>query len=60
LVAANTSTLSFYKGLGGGKYAAPVNQFLPQNLGQVFAADFNGEGKLDLAIASTPWGILER
>jgi hypothetical protein len=28
-----------------------VNQSLAQNLGQVFAADFNQDGKLDLAIA---------
>ncbi|HTS09331.1 MAG TPA: FG-GAP-like repeat-containing protein [Candidatus Eisenbacteria bacterium] len=51
LVTVNAQTLSFYKGLGNGKYAAPVNQSLPQNLGQVVAADFNRDGALDLAIA---------
>lgn len=55
LVTVNTSSLSFYKGLGHDQYAAPVNQPLAQNLGQVFAADFNGDGKLDLAIASAPY-----
>jgi hypothetical protein len=55
LVTVNASSLSFYKGLGHDQYAAPVNQPLAQNLGQVFAADFNGDGKLDLAIASTPY-----
>lgn len=52
LVTVNTASLSFYKGLGGGKYANPVNQALPQGLTQVFAGDFNGDKKLDLAIAS--------
>ena len=53
LVTVNASSLSFYKGLGGGKYANPVNQSLSQGLTQVFAADFNGDKKLDLAIASS-------
>jgi FG-GAP-like repeat len=51
LITINTSTLSFYKGLGGGKFAAPVNQHLPSPSGQVVAGDFNRDGKLDLAIA---------
>jgi hypothetical protein len=33
-----------------------VNQSLAQNLGQVFAADFNQDGKLDLAIAGISYG----
>jgi len=61
LVTVNTSTLSFYKGLGAGKYAGPVNQTLPSYLGQVLAGDFNRDGKLDLAIAtgccSAPGGV---
>lgn len=52
LVTVNNSTLSFYKGLGGGKFAAPVSQPLPQYLGQVLAGDFNRDGRLDLAIAT--------
>ena len=51
LVTVNAQTLSFYKGLGNGKYADPANQSLPQYLGQVVAADFNRDGALDLAIA---------
>jgi hypothetical protein len=50
LVTINTSTLSFYKGIGGGRLANPVNQSITPNLGQVMAADFNHDGKLDLAV----------
>ena len=53
LVTVNAGTLSFYKGLGGGKFANPVNQTLPAYRGQVVAADFNRDGKLDLAIATS-------
>ncbi len=52
-VTINYSTLSFYKGLGGGNYANPVNQSITQGLGQVMAADFNRDGKLDLAVVPT-------
>jgi VCBS repeat protein len=52
LVTVNPNTLSFYRGLGGGKYAAPVNRSLPGNLGEVLSADFDRNGKVDLAIAS--------
>jgi FG-GAP-like repeat len=52
MVTINYQTLSFYKGLGAGKFANPVNQTVPQNLGQITVADFNRDGKLDLAIAS--------
>jgi hypothetical protein len=60
LLTVNRSSLSFYKGLGGGKFAVPVNQSLPLDqagYGQVFAADFNEDGKLDLAIASGQQGV---
>ncbi len=51
---------SFFKGLGGGNFSTtPVNS--PINVsnetgigGPAFGADFNGDGKLDLAIASGP------
>jgi len=56
LVTINDHTLSFYKGLGGGKYAKPANQAIPTGLGQVVAADFSRHGTPDLAIAS-PSGI---
>ena len=52
LVTVNAGTLSFYRGLGGGKFGKPVNQPLTQYRGQVVAADFNRDGALDLAIAT--------
>ena len=48
LVTTNAFTLSYYQGLGGGQYAAPVNMSLPFYQTQVVAADLNGDGKLDL------------
>ena len=57
LVTINANTLSFYKGLGGGNYANPVNQTIPANLGQVVAADFSRHGTPNLAIAG-PQGIV--
>lgn len=53
LVTINASTLSFYKGLGEGNYANPVNQGIPGSLGQVVAADVNRDGRLDLAVGGT-------
>jgi len=53
LVTVNASTLSFYKGLGGGRFANPVNRTLPAYRGRVVVADFNRDGKLDLAIATS-------
>jgi len=55
-VTINSSSLSFYKGLGGGNYAYPVNQAITPNLGQAMAADFNRDGKLDLAVVPTLGG----
>jgi FG-GAP-like repeat len=57
LVTVNGQSLSFYKGLGKGRLAAPMNQPLPQYLGQVVAADFNRDGLLDLAIAEGCCGV---
>jgi hypothetical protein len=57
LVTVNGQSLSFYKGLGNGRLAAPMNQPLPQYLGQVVAADFNRDGLLDLAIAEGCCGV---
>jgi hypothetical protein len=57
LVTINDTTLSFYKGLGSGNYANPINQTIPANLGQVVAADFSRHGTPDLAIAG-PQGIV--
>jgi len=52
----NASTLSFYKGAGDGNYGNPVNQPITAGLGQAMAADFNGDGKLDLAVVPTLGG----
>jgi hypothetical protein len=52
LVTVNYNSISFYKGLGGGKYAPARNQVfgLFYRL-QAVAADFNRDGRLDLAIS---------
>lgn len=52
LITINQNTLSFYKGLGAGKFADAINQSITPGLTQAYAADFNQDGKLDLAIAS--------
>jgi hypothetical protein len=54
------NTLSFYKGLGGGKYASPVIQPLSllNREQQVVVADFARHGTLDLAIVSGDITIL--
>jgi len=50
--------VSFFQGLGGGKFSTtPVNSSLNVSLetgveGAAFAADFNSDGKLDLAISA--------
>lgn len=65
LVTINNNSLSFYKGLGGGKYANvintppnPLGQPFDSNIGQVVAADFSGQGKLDLAILPVHKGTM--
>ena len=61
LVSINNASLSFYKGLGSGRFANPVNQTIPQYLGQALVGDFNRDGRLDLAVAvaccSLPGGV---
>lgn len=54
LVTVNAATLSFYKGLGSGKYATAVKRSIPHGWGQVAAADLNVDDKLDLVIADRP------
>ena len=51
LVTCNGPTISFYKGLGSGKYAAPINTTVPNGgvVSTCAAADFNRDGKLDIA-----------
>ncbi len=50
LVTINAGSLSFYRGLGGAKYAAAVKQSFPDGGLQVVAADFSRHGTPDLAI----------
>lgn len=59
LVTCNNVTISFYKGLGGDRYAAPVNTPFSGTgaILQSSAADFNRDGKLDLAVASFYGGV---
>jgi hypothetical protein len=49
IVSINGSTISFYKGLGKGKFAAPVTTSYAGGAHGVGVADFNGDGKLDIA-----------
>jgi hypothetical protein len=54
IVTVNPTTLSFYKGIGKGVYADAVTQTIPNNYGGgggIFAADLNGDGKLDIAFS---------
>ncbi len=58
LVTINYQGISFYKGLGGGSYAKPVQQSFSTTMtmgafSPAFAADFNSDGKLDIV---TAWG----
>src|ERR1700688_2008479 len=50
LVPINTSSLAFYKGLGGGKFASARQQTIPGCSSQALPADLNRDGKLDLAL----------
>lgn len=49
----NTQGVSIFLGHGDGTFAAPVLYSTPgiPNAGTVFPADFNGDGKLDLAVS---------
>lgn len=58
LVTVNNNSLSFYRGLGGGKYANAVNTPVQFDIGQVVAADFSGQGRLDLAILPVHKGTM--
>jgi hypothetical protein len=52
LVTANYYTISFYKGVGDGTYAAPLNFSPDIPASGISAADFNRDGKLDIATVS--------
>lgn len=53
LVTVGANSLSFYRGLGGGKYATAITQSQPANHAPVVSADFSRHGTPDLAIAGT-------
>jgi hypothetical protein len=53
----NEHTVSFFRGLGGGRFASPVTTTLnisssTADGGPAFAADFNRDGKLDIAVGA--------
>jgi hypothetical protein len=53
----NEHTVSFFRGLGGGKFASPVTTTLDissstSDAGPAFAADFNQDGMLDIAVGA--------
>lgn len=55
LVTVNDGGVAFYKGLGGGTYASPVQQTFAFGSEMTavtapYGADFNGDGKLDIAV----------
>jgi hypothetical protein len=50
LLTVNSASLSFYRGLGGARYASAVKQPLSGGGNQVVAADFSRHGTPDLAI----------
>ena len=54
LLTVNSSSLSFYRGMPGAKYAAAVKQSLAGGGSQVVAADFSRHGTPDLAIIAVP------
>jgi len=52
-IGANPSIVSILLGTGTGSFAGPVNFATGNNLRSVAAADFNHDGKLDLAVANS-------
>jgi len=53
----NTNTVSIFLGKGNGQFSAPIQfptgpMFLSPPVHNVLAGDFNGDGKLDLAVAT--------
>ncbi len=53
LAAVSYKTLSVRTGDGKGGFADPVNLALPLPASQLFGADFDGDGKLDLLVGET-------
>ncbi|HEY7403489.1 MAG TPA: VCBS repeat-containing protein [Candidatus Angelobacter sp.] len=57
LLTTNTSSISYYRGLGGAKYAAPIKQAFAGGSLHIVAADFSRHGTPDLAIIPTTDGV---
>jgi len=47
---ANPASVAVFLGKGDGTFEAPLNTSAPAGLGKLVAGDFNGDGKLDLAV----------
>ena len=46
----NPASVAVFLGKGDGTFEAPLNTAAPAGLGELVAGDFNGDGKLDLAV----------
>ena len=51
--AADSGTLAVFLGKGDGTFQAPINSAVPPGAGALVAGDFNGDGKLDLALMTS-------
>ncbi|HEV3082642.1 MAG TPA: VCBS repeat-containing protein, partial [Gemmataceae bacterium] len=50
-------SIAVYLGNGDGTFQAPKQMVEPFNFGSMVAGDFNGDGKLDLALSAEPLGV---
>src|SRR5579863_5459942 len=54
-----SSCISFFPGDGKGSFGTPVDTCFPnRNIAFAAAADFDGDGHLDLAVAATTYGTI--
>src|SRR5215472_8475715 len=57
LLTTNTSSISYYRGLGSAKYAAPIKQAFTGGITHIAAADFSRHGTPDLAVIPATDGV---